>query len=84
MLTKAEMLLVFVLKEKITSGSFLLTAMKESKSIDMTLVVIKCHSDEESGNRGNGAGKPHKWETQILVGELWGGNWTKSGTGNGR
>lgn len=35
----------------------------------MTLVVIKCHSDEESGNRGNGTGKPHKWETQILVGE---------------
>ena len=46
MLTKAAMLLVFVLREKITLGSNMLTAMKKSKSNDMILVVIKCHSDE--------------------------------------
>ena len=25
-------------------------------------------------------GKPREWETQILVGELWEGNWTDSRT----
>ena len=44
--------------------------MKKSKSFDMIWVIIKCHSDEEFGNKGNGTGKPHEWETQILVGEL--------------
>ncbi len=36
----------------------------------MVRVFVKCHSDEESGNGGNGTGKPHEWEIQILVGEL--------------
>ena len=46
MLTKAAMLLVLKKKKKITLGSNMLTAMKKSKSNDMILVVIKCHSDE--------------------------------------
>ena len=32
----------------------MLTATKWSKSIDMTKVVIKCQSDEETGNGGSG------------------------------
>ena len=35
----------------------------------MEVVSVKCHSDEEIRNDGNGTGKPHERETQILVGE---------------
>ena len=58
--------------------------MKKSKSFDMIWVIIKCHSDEEFGNKGNGTGKPHEWETQILVGELWLKKWMMPGIGNDR
>ncbi len=46
MLAQAEMPVVFVLEERITLGSFMLTATKKSKSFDMISVVIKYHSDE--------------------------------------
>jgi len=33
------------------------------------LVSLRCHSDELFGNKKGETGKPHKLETQILVGE---------------
>lgn len=41
------------------------------------LISIKCHSDDFLGNKKGETGKPHKLETQILVGESYFWNSTK-------
>jgi len=33
------------------------------------LVSLRCHSDELFGNKKGETGKPHKLETQIMVGD---------------
>jgi len=38
------------------------------------IIDIKCHRDESFSNRRMKRGKPHKQETQILVGEFKIGN----------
>ena len=46
MLTQSVMIVVFVLREKITLGSILLTAMRFPKLKDMEIVIVKCHRDD--------------------------------------
>jgi len=64
------MVVVIVHREKITYGSFWLTALISPYGI----IGIKCHRDELFSNKKMKRGKPHKQETQILVGEFKIGN----------
>lgn len=68
--------MVVVIVHRVTYGSFKLTASRWSFGI---ILDIKCHSDDTFGNERVKRGKPHKQETQIMVGEPDGRNWTEVG-----
>ena len=72
MLALAVMPVVFVLGELISLGtSFDVTASEKAKSLICLNSSEKCHSDVVLLETiGVERGKPHKRETQILVGEL--------------
>ena len=72
MLTQSVMIVVFVLREKITLGRI-------SNGDEITLNGESNHKVPKRRafleTKKVERGKPHKWETQILVGELLKENW---------
>ena len=69
MLAWPVMAIVFVPSEKINLGSEKLTAGDVLKGNSWTSLQ-KCQSDDAQGNLRVERDKPHKRETQIMVGEL--------------
>ena len=68
-------------KNKVRQENFSWRRKELLSLLDMDETSWKCHSDGAySENYEVERGKPHEWETQIMVGALSWRNWTDGGT----